>query len=68
MLKLGSSVIWEEALEKLTGSREMSSSSLVKYFQPLLDFLEEENTKNNEVIGWPDYSWQPPISKQDFHS
>nr|CAB3219680.1 angiotensin-converting enzyme-like [Phallusia mammillata] len=62
MLKLGSSVTWEDALEKMTGTREMSSASLVKYFQPLLDFLTEQNTKNNEVIGWPDYSWEPPTN------
>ena len=66
MLKLGSSVPWEDALEKVTGSREMSSASLVRYFQPLLTFLNEENQRNGETIGWPDYSWQPPTSKYAF--
>jgi len=61
MLKLGSSVQWEDALEQITGSRKMSSASLVRYFKPLLDYLEEENRKNNEVIGWPDTEWAPPI-------
>jgi peptidyl-dipeptidase A len=60
MLKLGSSVKWEDALEQVTGSRKMSSGSLVRYFKPLLDYLAEENEKNGEVIGWPEYSWQPP--------
>ena len=60
MLKLGSSVLWEDALEQVTGTRKMSSQSLVTYFKPLLDYLEQENTKNKEVIGWPDYSWEPP--------
>jgi len=62
MLQLGSSLIWEDAMEKITGTRKMSSSSIVKYFQPLLDYLEKENQKNGEVIGWPDYSWQPPMN------
>jgi len=60
MLKLGSSVTWEDALEQVTGTRKMSSASLVTYFKPLLDYLEDVNAENNEVIGWPEYSWQPP--------
>ena len=60
MLKLGSSVTWEDALEQLTGTRKMSSASLVRYFKPLLEYLEEENKKNGETIGWPQYSWEPP--------
>lgn len=60
MLKLGSSVTWEDALEQVTGTREMSSGSLVTYFKPLLDYLKDVNAENNEVIGWPEYSWQPP--------
>jgi len=66
MLQLGSSVTWEVALEKITGNKEMSSASLVRYFQPLKKFLEEENSKNNEIIGWPEYSWQPPTSKSQI--
>ena len=62
MLSLGSSQIWEDALEQVTGTRLMDSSSLVKYFQPLLDFLKEENRKNGDTVGWPDYSFQPPTS------
>jgi len=60
MLKLGASVPWEDALEQIAGTRKMSSASLVRYMQPLLDYLIEENRKNGEVIGWPDYTWQPP--------
>lgn len=63
MLRLGSSLQWPEALQMIAGTTEMSSQSLVNYFQPLLDYLADENTKNNDVIGWPDYSWQPPTGK-----
>uniref|UniRef100_H2YVV0 Angiotensin-converting enzyme n=1 Tax=Ciona savignyi TaxID=51511 RepID=H2YVV0_CIOSA len=65
MLQLGSSVKWEDALEQITGSREMTSSSLVTYFQPLLTFLKTENAKNGDVVGWPEYSWQPPTNTVD---
>ena len=59
MLKLGSSVPWPDAMEKITGQRQMSAVPLVKYFQPLLDYLEQENAKNNETIEWPDTEWLP---------
>ena len=59
MLALGSSVPWPEALEKITGTREMSALPLVEYFEPLMTFLEEENMKNDETIGWPEADWMP---------
>ena len=64
MLKLGSSVQWEDALEQVTGTRKMSSASLVRYFKPLLDHLEDVNSQNEEGIGWPEYSWQPPTGTE----
>ena len=66
MLKLGSSLTWPNALEIMTGSSEMSSKSLINYFDPLLQFLREENEKNEESIGWPEYSWQPPTGEDCF--
>ena len=65
MLRLGASVPWPEALERITGQRKMSALPLVKYFQPLMDYLEEVNAKNNETIGWPDTDWMPEGSN-DF--
>ena len=59
MLSLGSSKIWEDAMEQLTGGSIMSSQSLFNYFEPLYEFLKAENEKNGEVIGWPEYSWEP---------
>ena len=52
MMKLGFSQPWPETLEAMTGSDRMSAGSFVKYFLPLYDFLEEENGKNGECIGW----------------
>ena len=51
-MKLGSSVHWEEALEDITGTTEMSAEPLVEYFSPLLTWLEEQNA--GHPIGWTD--------------
>ena len=50
MLALGSSQPWPDALEKLTGSREMSAAAIIEYFQPLLAWLKEQN--QNRQCGW----------------
>ena len=35
MLRLGKSVSWQDALESLTGTREMSVGPIKRFFQPL---------------------------------
>ncbi len=50
MLALGRSKPWQDALEKLTGTREMDASALVEYFQPLMQWLEEQN--HGRQCGW----------------
>ena len=50
MLKLGSSVPWSEAMEKLTGQRKMNDTAL-QYCKPLQDWLEEQNYNKHQ--GWP---------------
>ena len=59
MLKLGSSIPWPEAMEKLTGSRSMSTLSLQRYFEPLTAWLKEQNLKNGDIPGWSDTEWRP---------
>ncbi|ETN62918.1 angiotensin-converting enzyme 9 [Anopheles darlingi] len=44
-LSLGYSEDWQDALEKLTGQREISGQALLEYFEPLYRFLKEENRK-----------------------
>ncbi|XP_041788026.1 angiotensin-converting enzyme-like [Anopheles merus] len=44
-LSLGYSEDWEDALERLTGEREISGKALLEYFEPLYQFLKEENRK-----------------------
>lgn len=58
MLKTGSSKPWPEAMEAITGQRDMSALPLVEYFQPLIDWLEEQN--RDEVLGWEGATnWRP---------
>lgn len=52
MLELGSSKPWQDAMEKITGQRHMDASGLIEYFKPLIDWLEADNAKNGEFIGW----------------
>ena len=50
MLALGASRPWPDALETLTGQREMDATALLDYFQPLLAWLERQN--RGVPVGW----------------
>jgi peptidyl-dipeptidase A len=50
MLELGRSKPWPEALKAITGSDKADASAIVEYFQPLLDWLREQNKGQHE--GW----------------
>lgn len=50
MLALGASRPWQDALEKLTGTRRMDASAILDYFQPLMAWLEAEN--RGRPCGW----------------
>lgn len=50
MLELGASRPWPDALELLTGSREMDASAIIDYFQPLMSWLETQNAGRS--CGW----------------
>jgi peptidyl-dipeptidase A len=50
MLEPGSSVPWQETLEKLTGTREADATAIIEYFEPLMGYLKEQNA--NRDCGW----------------
>ena len=50
MLALGTSKPWQDALEKLAGTRQMDATAIVEYFQPLMGWLEEQN--RGRQCGW----------------
>jgi peptidyl-dipeptidase A len=50
MMEMGRSRPWPEALEVLTGSREMDASAILDYFAPLQAWLDEQNA--GRQCGW----------------
>jgi peptidyl-dipeptidase A len=50
MLEMGSSRPWPEALEKLTGQREIDATAILDYFAPLKKWLDEQNA--GKPSGW----------------
>ena len=43
---------WPEALEALTGEREMDASAMLDYYAPLMDWLREQNDRLGAESGW----------------
>ena len=50
MMASGQSEPWQDALEKLTGTREMDATAIIDYFAPLMAYLKEQNADRN--CGW----------------
>ncbi|ODN03594.1 Angiotensin-converting enzyme [Orchesella cincta] len=68
MLRIGSSVPWQDALEIVTGVRDLNAEPILNYYKPLYDWLVKENAKYNETVGWqnlhPDVDY-PFCEKED---
>ncbi|KAK2706936.1 hypothetical protein QYM36_014833 [Artemia franciscana] len=52
MLSMGSSQPWQDAMEAITGQRDIKVDAIKNYFEPLRVWLEAKNIENNELIGW----------------
>jgi peptidyl-dipeptidase A len=50
MLSQGAAEPWQDTLQKLTGSREIDASAITEYFQPLMEWLAQEN--KGKECGW----------------
>ncbi len=50
MLEMGQSRPWPDALQALTGKREMDATAIVDYFAPLKKWLDEQN--KGKPVGW----------------
>jgi peptidyl-dipeptidase A len=50
MLEMGASQPWPDALEVISGSREMDATAILDYFAPLVEWLEEQNRERQ--CGW----------------
>ncbi|XP_021103199.1 angiotensin-converting enzyme isoform X3 [Heterocephalus glaber] len=61
VLQAGCSRPWQEVLKDLVGSDALDAQPLLNYFQPVSKWLQEQNQRNDEVLGWPEYQWRPPL-------
>lgn len=59
VLQAGSSKPWPVVLQEAIGTDRMDASALMRYFQPVIDWLETQNV--GETLGWPEFDWVPPI-------
>ena len=50
MLALGASKPWPDALETLTGERQMDATAILEYFAPLQTWLKDQN--KGQTCGW----------------
>jgi peptidyl-dipeptidase A len=50
MLEAGASQPWQDTLELLTGTREMDATAIIDYFEPLMEYLKEQN--EGRSCGW----------------
>jgi len=50
MLSMGQSKPWPDALEALTGSRQMDATAILDYFAPLSKWLDEQ--LKDKPVGW----------------
>jgi peptidyl-dipeptidase A len=50
MLEMGQSRPWQEALEKIAGTRQMDATAIRDYFAPLQKWLDEQN--QGKPLGW----------------
>ena len=50
MLEMGLSQPWQDAMETMTGTREMDASTIENYFAPLKTWLDEQN--QGRQCGW----------------
>jgi Angiotensin-converting enzyme len=46
----GQSMPWQDTLKQMTGETRVDASAMVEYFQPLIDWLKEQN--KGEKTGW----------------
>jgi len=52
MLAMGKSRPWPEALEALTGEKQMDATAMLEYFAPLKKWLDEQNKANGAKLDW----------------
>ncbi|MFC4728484.1 M2 family metallopeptidase [Coralloluteibacterium thermophilus] len=57
MLAAGASQPWQQTIRELTGREELDASAILDYFQPLSDWLSQQN--QGHACGWPEGGGAP---------
>ena len=52
MLSMGQSKPWQDALDALTGQKQMDATALADYFAPLKTWLDAQNKAKSYPAGW----------------
>lgn len=52
LMRNGSSKNWREVLLEVTGEIELNPDGFLEYFEPLNQWVKENNSKNKVVAGW----------------
>lgn len=52
MLSMGTSKPWPDAMEVMTGQRQLDASALLEYFRPMEEWLLKTNEELGVNIGW----------------
>jgi len=50
MLEMGESRPWQDAMQEITGQRQMDATAILDYFAPLKKWLDEQN--QGKPVGW----------------
>jgi peptidyl-dipeptidase A len=50
MMAMGASKPWPDALEAVTGTRQLDATAILEYFAPLKAWLDEQN--KGQAVGW----------------
>jgi peptidyl-dipeptidase A len=61
MLSMGKSKPWPDALEAISGQRQMDATAILDYFAPLKKWLDEQN--QGEKLGWQGMDSAAPARK-----
>lgn len=52
MLSMGASKPWPDAMEAMTGQRQLDAGDILEYFKPLEQWLLKTNKQLGVHIGW----------------
>lgn len=52
IMERGTEQPWQDTMQEVIGEGRLDGSALREYFQPLEEWLRNENLRNNEFVGW----------------